>query len=803
MSTLLQDLRYGMRMLIKRPGFTVIAVLTLALGIGANTAIFSVVNAVLLRPLPYTEPERLVQCYWQWAKGETESVTATEYTFWKEHSQYFESAGGFSGTSSGFNLAGGAEPLRVQGMPVSQDFLQVLGINPALGRNFSSEEDRPNGPRAAIISDGLWRSYFGADPSVIGRQVDLNGGSCDIIGILPRGFQFGAAVDLLVPLQLKVNPKDQGHNTSMVARLKTGVTIEQAQAEMDQLLPEFRDVYPNHAGPTEKGIKLIAYKQHVIGDISQVLLLLFSAVGFVLLIACANVANLLLARSVGRNGEMAIRVALGAKRGRLIRQLMTENLLLALTGGVGGILIALWLLPALVAMSPADLPRLGEINLDNQAVLFAILVSVATCLLFGIAPALRAARVDINQSLKSSSGKQGAHGFDARLRGLLIVGEVALAMVLLTGAALLIKSFVKLNEVELGFDPNNLTTLQLSLASDRYNNAASVWSFENQVLEKISALPGVTSAAVVPGLPMERALNMYITPAGRDEKSGRSVECRAISPDYFRTLGITLQRGRAFTEDDKRGTAPVVIVNERLAQLFWPDTDPLGEQILFNGKSQVIAVANNIKERGLNQPVLPTFYVPAPQMSDGATVATHQWFMTSWIVRTNGPVDLSTSLRNIVKELDPQMPVAKIRPMTDVISSSISFQHFLMMLMGMFAGLALTLTAIGIYGVLSYHVSQRTHEIGIRMALGAQTRDVLGLVLRQGMALTLIGVALGLGASYALTRLMGSLLFGVTATDPVAFIVTSLVLTGVALGACAMPARRATKVDPIIALRYE
>ncbi len=803
METLFKDLRYGTRMLMKRPGFTAIAVLTLALGIGANTAIFSVVNAVLLRPLPYPQPERLVQCYWQWTKGETESISATEYTFWKEHSQSFESAGGFSGTSSGFNLAGGAEPLRVQGIPVSENFLQVLGISPALGRGFSPEEDRPNGPRVAIISDGLWRSYFGADPSVIGRQVELNGGSCDIVGVLPRGFQFGTPVDLLVPLQLEVNPRDQGHNTSMIARLKPGVTLDQGQAEMDQLLPEFRTEYPKHIGPNERGIKLVPYKQHVIGDVSQVLFLLFGAVGFVMLIACANVANLLLARSVARNGEMAIRVALGARRGRLIRQLMTENLLLALTGGVCGMLIALWLLPALVAMSPEGLPRMSEVGMDNQAVLFAILASVATCLLFGMMPALRAARVDINQSLKATTGRQGTRGFDARLRGLLIVGEVALAVVLLTGAALLIKSFVKLSGVELGFDPNNLTTMQLSLASDRYRSSADVWNFEHHVLEEISALPGVTSAATVPALPMERALNSFIAPVGGDEKSGRSVECRPISPDYFRTLGIPLRRGRAFTAADTRGAAPVVIINERLAHLFWPDADPLGEQILFNGKWQVIAVASDIREKGLNQPVLPTFYVPAPQMPDGLTVATHHWFLASWIVRTNGPVDLSAALRNIVRGLDPQMPVAKIRPMTEVISASISYQHFLMMLMGLFAGLALTLTAIGIYGVLSYHVSQRTHEIGIRMALGAQSSDVLGLVLRQGLTLTLIGLAVGLAAAFALTRLMESLLFGVTTTDPLAFILTSVILTGVALGACFVPARRATKVDPMIALRYE
>jgi putative ABC transport system permease protein len=803
MNTFFQDLRYGARMLAKRPGFTVIAVLTLALGIGANTAIFSVVNAVLLRPLPYPHPERLAQCYWQWPRGESEAVTAAEYTFWKERSRTFEEAAGYSGTSSGFNLAGGAEPIRVRGVPVSESFLRVLGAGVALGRGFSPEEDRPDGPRVAVISDGLWRRYFGADPAVIGRQVQLNGGSCDIIGVLPRDFQFGTAVDLLVPLQLKVNPKDQGHNTNMIARLKPGVTITEAQAEMDQLLPEFRGEFPGHIGATERGIKLVSYQRHVVGDVSKVLLLLFGAVGFVLLIACANVANLLLARSVGRNGEMAIRVALGARRGRLIRQLMTENLVLALTGGLSGMIVAMWSLPALVAMSPQGLPRLGEVGMDRYAVLFAVLASVVTCLLFGIAPALRAARVDINEALKSSSGRQGTGWLDSRMRGLLIVGEVALAVVLLTGAALLIESFVKLRGVQIGFDPDNLTAMQLSLASDRYQSTAEVWSFEQQALEKISALPGVTSAATVPGLPMERGLNYFITIEGRAEKTGRSVECRAISPEYFRTLGIRMLRGRDFTPADARESAQVLVINESLARLYWPDGDPIGAQISLQGGRQIVGVVSDIREKGLDSPAEPTVYVPAPQVPDGLTVAMNRWFLISWLVRTAGPVDLSAALRDIVRELDPQMPIANVRPMTEVIGASISSQHFVMLLMGSFAGLALILTAVGIYGVLSYHVSQRTHEIGIRMALGARTGDVLGLVLRQGMTLTLIGVAVGLAAAFALTRLMSSLLYGVSATDPLAFALTSLILTGVALGACFVPARRATKVDPMVALRYE
>jgi putative ABC transport system permease protein len=802
MNTLLQDLRYALRMLMKRPGFTFIAVLTLALGIGANTAIFSVVNAVLLRPLPYPQPERLVQCYWQWARHDNITVTATQYAFWREQSHSFEEAAGFDTTS--FNLAGGTEPLRVRGARVSEGFFRVLGVYTGLGRGFSPEEDQPDGPRVAIISDGLWRRYFGADPKVIGAPVELNGGSCTIIGILPPDFQFESDPDLLVPLRLKPDPKDGGHNTSMIARLKTGVTTEQAQADMDQLLPAFRAEFPKHIGETERGIKLVSYHKHLIGDVSKLLVPLFGAVAFVLLIACANVANLLLARSIARNGEMAIRVAMGAGRGRLIRQLMTENVLLALAGGLAGLFVAMWSLPALLALSPEGLPRLGEIGLDRQAVLFAILASVATSLLFGLAPALRATRIDINKSLKASSGRQGGGRVESRMRGVLVVSEVALAVVLLIGAALLIKSFVKLRGVELGFDPNNLMTVQVSLTSDRYQSNAEVWNFQRQVLERISQLPGVRSVTTVPSLPLERGLNSYVTVEGRAEPKGRSVELRAISPEYFRTLGIALKRGRVFTEADSQDSFRVVIINESLARLFWPDSDPLGEQVSMHGlKWQVVGVASNIKEMGLDQPIAPTLYAPAPQMPDGLTKAMNRWFLTSWIARTDGPVDLSAALRDAVRGTDPQMPVARIRPLTDVISSSTSSENFLMLLMGGFAVLALVLTTVGIYGVLSYQVSQRTKEIGIRQALGARSSDVVRLILRQGLGPALAGVAIGLIASFFLSRILESLLFGTSATDPFTFATIPLLLIAVAIAACAVPARRATKIDPGVALRYE
>ena len=802
--TTIQDLRYGVRMLRKNLGFTAVAVLTLALGIGANTAIFSVVNAVLVRPLPYPDSGRLVRAHWNWGKWENSAVTATQYDFWEQHSRTLRESAAFATTGSGFNLSGGAEPQRVRGLRASEGFFRVLGVNPVLGRGFLPEEDRPQGPCAAVLSDGLWRSYFGADPMVVGRQLQINGQSCSVAGVLPAGFQFETPVDVFLPLQLKPDPRDQGHNTDMIARLKDGVTIEQAQAEMDGLLPQFREAYPAHLHPQEKGIRLVRYQESVVGDAGKVLLLLFGAVGFVLAVACANVANLLLSRAANRRGEMAVRIALGAGRLRLIRQLLTENLVLALLGGGIGLLLALWSVPALLALSPAELPRLGEVKLDAHAALFALSASFITSLLFGIAPALQATRLDINKTLKASSGKSSTGRLSARVRALLVVCEVALSLVLLVGAALLIRSFVKLRAVELGFDPQNLTAMQVSLNSAKYQTTEQAWALEEQVIERIAALPGVVSVATVPSLPMERGLNNYLSIEGRAEKTGSSVEARPISQDYFRTLGITLLRGRSFDATDTRDSAPVIIINENLARRYWPDGHEIGAYVSQGDqKRQIVGVVKDIREKGLDQPVFPTIYVPLQQMSDGGTVGMNRWFLTSWIIRTAEPLDLNAPLRSVLKEIDPELPVANIRPLTEVVSASITAQRFITTLMGIFAGLALVLTAVGLYGVLSYQVTQRTHEIGIRMALGAQGADVIRMVVGQGLRLTLVGVSLGLAAAFGLTRLMSSLLFGVTATDPVAFASISLLLIMVAFLACLIPARRATRVDPTIALRYE
>ena len=806
MSRLTQDLRFGLRMLVNQPGFTFVAVLTLALGIGANTAIFSVVNAIVFRPLPYLQAHRLVLCGWQWRpNGETNSsVTNTEYTFWKDSSHSFVEAAAYAGVGNGVNLAGSGEPVRVRGMRGTEGLLRVLGVSTARGRFFSPEEDLPNGPRVTAISDGLWRNAFGADPDIVGKVIQLDGESTTVVGVLPANFHFEGNVDLITPMQMRANPRDQGHNTGMIARLAPSVNIHQAQAEMEQLLEPFRQAYPKHIGPQEAGVRLLPYQEALVATVSNTLLLLFGAVGFVLLIACVNVANLLLARASSRTGEMAIRTALGASRARLLRQMLTESVLLAVAGGIAGVLVALWGVPLLLTLAPADLPRTAEAGVDGQAVLFALGLVLLTSFLFGLAPALRAARIDIGETLKAGAGRRGISSLDNRFRGLLVIGEVALALVLLIGAALLVQSFLRLRAVDVGFNPRDLTALQVSLTSTKYQTTAAAWRFQQQVLEHLAAEPGVVAVATSSSLPLERGLNLYLGVKGRDPNTGRSLECRPVSPGYFRTLGMTLQRGRFLAESDGAASTPVVVINASLARLFWSDEDPVGAVLTSGDQAfQVIGVVRDINDQGLDRAPKATLYMPMPQVPNGLTAAMNRWFLTTWLVRTSGAADTHTALRAAIRETDPQMPVASIRSMTDVMSGSIASQRFLMLLMGLFGGLALILTTVGIYGVLSYQVSQRTQEIGIRIALGARPASVLRLVVGRALGLALLGVVLGTAGAYGLTRLLTSLLFGVSATNPAAFVGVPVLMLAAAFAAGYIPARRATKVDPMIALRYE
>lgn len=800
---MIHDLRHGLRILLKSPGFTLVAVLTLALGIGSNTAIFSIVNSVLLKPLPYPHSEQIIQSLWQWRFGETPTLTSNQYRFWKENNHAFEAAAatGFSG--SGFNLTDGAKPVRIQGLRVSDEFFKVLGIYPSMGRGFLPDEDRPGAPDVAVISNGLWRGYFGSAPDIIGKTVQINGANCAIVGVMPADFWYQQPLDVILPLRLVVDPADNGHNTMMLARLKPSVTLQQAEADAKSVFEQFRATYPQGID-SDRGFSMTAYQKAIIGDSSQLILLLFGAVGFVLLIACANLANLLLSRAAGRNGEMAVRIALGAGKLRLLRQLITENMILALVGCAAGIVVAGISLKALLQLMPTELPRSGGISLDANAVIFAVLVSVLTCLISAIAPALHAFRVDLNNMLKAASSRSGNLGAGGRMRQLLVSGEVALSLVLLIGAGLLVESFVNLHRVQSGFDPENVMTMQVSLDSAQYKTTEAVWNLEQKVNEELSRSPAVQSVASVPSLPMEVGLNTFASATTAHGEEGTSTECRNISYDYFKVLRIPILSGRTFNQSDTEKSVPVVIVNETLAKKYWPEGDVVGRLLQTTGANrQVVGIAKDVKEKELDLPPSPTVYIPMSQTPDKLTRAMGQWFMTSWMVRTNSPSEAAGEMRAALASADSSLPVAKVRPLIDVISASTAQQRFTAALMGVFAGLALLLTVVGLYGVLSFQVSQRKGEIGIRMALGASRKEVVLMIVRQGAMLALVGEIVGVAAALGLTRLMSDLVFGIGVRDTGTFILIPVCLSIVALLACFIPARAASRVDPMRALRYE
>lgn len=800
---MIADLKFALRMLVKTPAFTAVAVLTLALGIGANTAIFSVVDAVLLKPLPFPQPDRLVRAHWRWnATNEGSYVTAMEYAFWKENSRSFSELAALSPVSSGFNLAAGAEPQRVRGFRVSANFFRTLGVRPVLGRDFLAEEDAPKAAPVAVISDGLWRSAFGSDLRIVGKEVILNGQACRIVGVLPAKFRLAEPADLFVPLQLVADPRDQGHNTEAIGRLKPGVSLQQADTEAVSLTNSLRRELPEHVGPRELGMIFAPLRDAIVTPVKGTLWLLFGAVAFVLMIACANVANLLLARAADRRSEFAIRAALGAGRWRILRQVMVESLVLALAAGVAGVALAAWSVPLLVALIPAGLPRAAEIHLDASTVLFALAASAFTCLLFGAVPALQSARANVNETLKASGARSGGQS-KGRTRAALIIGEAAFSLVLLVGAALLIASFAKLRSVHFGFEPANLLTMQASLSAKKYAQTAPSWRLQEQVTERLTAIPGVVSAASVPGLPLEQGLNSNVSVPGRPELKDLLVQYRAISPEYFATLGIPVLRGRVFTRADAETAQPVVAINQTLARQIGAKESSLGSALADGPISrQIVGVVADIKEMGLNLPAEPTVYVPAAQVPNELTAATNEWFLVSWLVRIRGTVD-QNALRSAVRQVDPQLPVVNIRPMTEVAALSISTERFVTTLMSIFALLAVVLTVVGLYGVISYHVSQSTHEIGVRIALGAQNGDIFRQVIGQGLVWTLIGVALGLAGAFGLTKLIRSFLFGVSTTEPAIFVAVAFLLLAAAALASYIPARRATRVDPMEALRYE
>jgi len=814
MGTLIQDVRYGLRMLVKNPGFTAVAVITLALGIGANTAVFSVVNAVLLTPLPYKDAGRLVVVWEQnpergWYRN---IVSAANFVDWRKQNHVFAQMAAIDPQRT-FNLTGGGEPEEVWGEQVTTNLFSLLGVRPVLGRDFLPEEDKPGGPRVVILSYGVWQRRYGGDASLVGKQISLNNDSYTVVGIMPADFYFPPFWRELIRVELWVPGLDLSnlvrtdHADVALARLKPGVSPTQAQAEMDTIARGIQQQYPEDKG---WGVGLVALREQAVGDTRPALLVLFGAVGFVLLIACANVANLMLARATTREKEVAIRTALGAKRTRLIRQFLTESLMLAVLGGALGLLLAAWSVQILVALSPKGALGLGGAGVGNVAIswgvlAFTIAAAVATGIAFGVAPALAVSKPDLNQSLKEGGRSSGDGSRRTRLRSALVVWEFALALVLLVGAGLMIKTLVRLGQVDLGFNPQNVLTMRIALLGSRYKDPGAQAEFFKQLLERMKSLPGVRWASVSRGLPVEGWNGMgFVTEENPSPPPNEEPDANylVIGPDYFRVMGVPLLEGRFFTDQDTNESARVVIVNEKLARKQWPGQDPIGRRLRMDGNNNspwltVVGVVGNVRTQWPFPDFLSELYVPYTQ---------YPWllFPRHLIVRTvSNPTGLATAIAHEVKALDKDQPISDIRSLDQLVAEAVAQQRFAMVVLGAFASLALILAAVGIYGVMAYSVTQRTHEIGLRMALGAQPGDVLSLVVGRGLILTLVGVGAGLAGALALTRFLSSLLYEVRPTDFGTFAAVSLLLIGVALLASYIPARRATKVDPMVALRYE
>jgi putative ABC transport system permease protein len=804
MEILLQDLRYAVRMLRKKPSFTVIVVLALAIGIGANTAIFSVVNAILLRPLPYKNADRISMIWMDNPKlGVSQDWHSyPNYIDYKEQNQSYEDMAAFNDRS--FNLTGTGDPVRVVGVWATASLFSVLGVEPALGHTFTEAEEEPGKDLVVVLSNGLWQRRFGGDPGIVGQPINMNGVNRTVLGVMPASFTFPEKnTELWIPIAISPQRKQARNAISYkaVGRLKPGVTIEQARSDMGAIAKRLDDQYFQSG----YGINLIPLHDQETRTVRPALLVLLGAVAFVLLIACANVANLLLARAALREREVAIRVALGAGRSRIIRQVLTESALLSLVGGAAGLLLAFWGLKLLVALSPADIPRLDQTGIDVRVLAFTLAVSLVTGLIFGLAPALQSSKSDPNESLKEGGrGSTGGVG-GRRVRNLLVVSEIALSLILLIGAGLLIKSFMRLQQFEFGFNPDNLLTMRVQLPGSKYRDGKQVVAFYQQLLERMETVPGVQSAGTISSVfitDTPNSTNFSIegrpVPVGAEQIE---VPLDSVSPSYFKVMGIPLLRGREFDNRDAEGATPAVIINDTFARRFFAGEDPIGKRFVYGSPDPknpwitIVGVVGDMRRTGFDRAVRPETFLPEAQNPDNALTI---------VARTaTDPAGFAGALRNEVWSIDKDQSVYDIKTMHQTLSEMMSQRRFNMLLLGLFAAVALTLAAVGIYGVISYSVTQRSHEIGIRIALGAQSRDVLKMVVGQGMMLAGIGVSIGLIAAFALTQLMSSLLFGVRAADPVTFALISFLLIGVALVACLVPARRATRVDPMVALRYE
>jgi putative ABC transport system permease protein len=807
LADLLHDLRYAARLQRKNPAFTIVAVIALALGIGANTAIFSVVNTVLLRPLPYKDPDRLVMVWEDASKVgyPRDTPAAANFVDWRDQNQVFEGMAAIADDS--FNLTGSGEPERLEGHRVSASLFPLLGVEPHIGRVFTAAEDQPGAQHVVLLSYASWQRRFGGDPNIVGRPLTLNGDSYIVVGVMPPRFQFPSNdSQVWVPIALtQQDAANRGrHYLEVVGRLKPGVSLAQAQSEMSTIAARLQQQYPQWNA--ELGAVVQPLHEYLVGDIKPALLVLLGAVGLVLLIACANVANLLLARAAVRQKEIAVRVALGAKRSRLIRQFLTESVLLSTLGGLVGLAIAYGGLIVLKAFIPENISQAREISMDLKVLGFTFLISVATGLIFGLAPAVQAARFNQIDTLKEGGRDAATGGGGKRLRSVLVMAEVAISLVLLIGAGLLINSFLRLRNVDPGFRAENLLTMKIVLPETKYDEMAKRSAFYTDLIQRVQSLAGVRSAAVTTNLPLYRQGNSIgigiegqpAPPPGQE----RIIVTRIVSPGYLDTMGIPLLRGRQLTEQDTENSPNVVIISETMARRYWPGEEAVGKRIAIGRIKkpedwiQVIGVAKDVRQFELTADPKPQMYLTYRQAGF--------FDAQDLVVKTDvEPSSLAATVRKAVWEIDKDQPVSNIRTMKEILADSIARQRFSMLLLAIFAAVALVLAGVGIYGVMSYSVAQRTREIGIRMALGAQTGAVLKLAVGYGMKLVLAGLVIGLIAAFALTRVMATLLFGVTATDPATFTLISLLLIAVAALASYVPARRATRVNPIIALRYE
>ena len=821
MDTLLQDLKYSLRSFLQSPIFVITAIATLALGIGANTAVFSVLNSVLLKPIPFPDPDRLVMFMQVGQQGPFSAGSPAKFEHYREQTEVAEDVAAFR--TGVVNYTSGTFPEQLRSGQVSGDYFRLFGAPVIQGRSFSREEDLPNGPRVAVISEGLWTRRFNRDPNIVGKAISLSGDSYTIIGLIGSSFdtrEFGPPPEVWTPFQLDPNTKDQGHYFQVAGRLKPGVTLAQAQARLKASTEEYSRKFPRALAP-KLFFSVTPFGEAFVSNSRPILLVLASAVGLVLLIACANVANLLLVRATGRRREITIRAAIGAGRGRIIRQLLTESVVLSLAGGIAGLGLGMLGIRSLLAVNTAGLPRLGEkgalVGIDSRVLVFTLLISLATGIVFGLIPALQGSRTDLSEALKESSGRSGTGFRQNKVRALLVITEVALALILLVGAALLIRTSLALAAVDPGFDPNNVLTMRMSLTGPRFETAQGVDLLVHEGVRRLEAMPGIELASATCCVPLQGGYGLPFNIVGRPPEGNSPFtgggSWMTVSPGYFEVFKIPVRRGRTFTENDGKTALPVVIINEAMAKKFWKDGDPLRDRMII-GKGtmrefateparQIIGVVADSRDGALNRDPDPKMFIPQTQVPDAANALNVRITPMAWVIRTKvSPATLSSAIQDQLRSVTG-LPVSDVHTMNEVVSLSVSRQRFNMLLMTIFGGSAMLLAAIGIYGLMAYSVEQRVQEIGIRLALGADTGRVRNMVILQGMALVLAGVAIGIGSAFGLTRFLANFLFGVKSLDPAVFVGIPVLLSLIALLAITIPALRASRLNPIDALRYE